>query len=130
TVIKLKVAGLGYFHALPVGMWDKGGESELGTQEILGALDDPLQKAAHWIREGARLFDLQPSNFTACARWMSLFGVNADEWPPETWYQISLLLPQMQKLAGTEIGIRLAFRLLLNLPIEQIRFVPARRQIS
>jgi hypothetical protein len=129
TQIKLKVSGLGYFHALPVGMWDKGGEIELGTQEILSPLDDPLQKGSHWVREGARLFDLQPANFGDCSRWISLFGLNPDDWPRESWYHLSLLLPQMQRLAGTETGIRLAFRLLLDLPLKHIRMVPTSRYI-
>src|SRR6516225_5467678 len=38
VMITLKVAGLGYFHALPAGMWDRGGESEIGTQEIVAVL--------------------------------------------------------------------------------------------
>lgn len=127
--VALSVAGLGYFHVLPVGMWDKGGENELGTQEILDVVDDPLQKASHWIREGARLFDLRPSNFDACARWISLFGLNPDAWPRETWYNLSLLLPSMQQLAATEQGIRLVFQLLLQLPVKEIRFFPSFRSL-
>jgi len=125
--VTLSIAGLGYFHALPVGMWDKGGESGMGTQEILEAMDDPLQKAAHWVREGARLFDLQPENFEACSRWISLFGLNPDSWPPETWYNLSLLLPSMQELAATEHGIRLVFQLLLQLAVKEIFYFPAFR---
>jgi len=127
VAVTLTIAGLGYFHALPVGMWDKGGEHEPGTQEILEVLDDPLQKAAHWIREGARLFDLQPENFEACSRWISLFGLNPDTWPPETWYNLSLLLPSMQQLAATERGVRLVFQLLLQLPVKEVRYFPAYR---
>jgi hypothetical protein len=130
VMVKLSVAGLGYFHALPVGMWDRGGERELGTLEILEILDDPLQKAGHWIREGARLFDLQPDDFNSCSRWISLFGLNPDDWPPETWYNLSLLLAPMQQLAGTEQGIRLIFQLLLGLPVKQIRQVQSVRFLS
>jgi hypothetical protein len=125
--VRLAIAGLGYFHALPVGMWDKGGEQMLGTQEIVEVLDDPLQKAAHWMREGARLFELQPENFEACSRWISLFGLKADAWPQETWYNLSLLLPSMQQLAATEPGIRLVFQLLLQLPVKELRNFPAFR---
>jgi len=127
--ITLSVAGLGYFHALPVAMWDSGGEHELGTQEIVGIVDDPLQKAGHWVREGARLFDLQPDNFEACSRWISLFGLNPDDWPPETWYDLSILLPSMQQLAATERGIRLVFQLLLQLPVQEVRYFPAFRSL-
>lgn len=127
VIIKLSVAGLGYFHALPVGMWDKGGESNAGTQEILEILDDPLQKAGHWVREGARLFDLQRENFEACSRWISLFGLNASNWPPESLYNLALLLPSMQEIAATESGIRLAFELLLQLPVQKIGYFPTYR---
>lgn len=127
VTIKLSIAGLGYFHALPVGMWDKGGESNAGTQEILEVFDDPLQKAGHWIREGARLFDLQPENLDACSRWIALFGLNPNDWPPETLYNLALLLPSMQQIAATDRGIRLVFQLLLQLPVREIRYSPTFR---
>ncbi len=127
--VTLSVAGLGYFHALPVGMWDKGGEVGPGTQEILELLDDPLQKATHWIREGGRLFEIQPGNLTACSRWISLFGLAPDEWPAETWYTLSLILPSLQQLAATEQGIALIFQLLLQLPIQGIRYFPSFREL-
>ena len=130
VMVKLSIAGLGYFHALPVGLWDKGGESNAGTQEILEALDDPLQKAGHWVREGARLFDLQPENIEACSRWVALFGLNPNDWPPETLYNLALLLPSMQQIAATERGIGAAFQLLLHLPVKEIRYFPAFRFLS
>lgn len=127
--VQLSVAGLGYFHALPVGMWDKGGEEGPGTQEIAELVDDPLQKAAHWMREGALLFDIQRENFDACARWISLFGLTPEEWPQELWYNLALLLPTLQGLAATEHGIRLIFELLLQLPLKEIRFSPSFRPL-
>lgn len=127
VMVKLAVSGLGYFQALPVGMWDKGGETEMGTQEVLEILDDPLQKAAHWIREGARLFNLQPDDLNSCARWISLFGLNPEDWPPETWYNLSLLLPSMQRLANTEYGIRLLFQMLLGVEVKEVRYFPSSR---
>ena len=127
--IRLSIAGLGYFHALPVGMWDRGGESTAGTAEILEVLDDPLQKAGHWVREGARLFDLQPENLPACSRWIALFGLNPNDWPPETLYNLALLLPSMQEMAATEHGIGLVFQLLLKLPVKEIRYFPVFRSL-
>jgi hypothetical protein len=129
VAVKLAIAGLGYFHALPVGMWDRDGESGPGTQGVLEVLDDPLQKAGHWVREGARLFDLQPENFDACARWIALFGLNPDDWPQETLYSLSLLLPSLQQIAATEYGIRLVFQLLLQLPVKEIRYFHAYRSL-
>jgi len=127
TPVRLDVAGLGFFHGLPVGMWDRGGEETPGTQEILELLDDPLQKAGHFIREGAQLFDVGPDNPSACRRWLSLFGVDADEWPPETWYSLSLLVPGLRELVDTERGIRIMFKLLLDLPLQEIRYFPSSR---
>lgn len=127
--VSLSVAGLGYFHALPVGMWDKGGDDGPGTREIMELLDDPLQKATHWIREGARLFDIQPDNLNACSRWISLFGLTPEDWPAEIWYNLSLILPSLQQLAATERGIELIFSLLLQLPVNEIRYFPSFRKL-
>lgn len=117
----LTVSGLGYFHHLPVGMWDKGGESEPGTQELVEVFDDPLQKVGHWIRQGARLFDLRPDDYNACQRWIALFGINAEDWPQDIWYNLALVLPSLHRFAGREEGIRLALDLLLGLPLHEIR---------
>ncbi len=130
TLITLSVAGLGFCHRLPVAMQDSGGETEPGTDEIFELLDDPLQKAAHWIYEGARLFDIAPDNLEACARWIAVFGLNPDLWPNEQLYPLALLLPSLQALAGTERGIRLALRLLLQLPVQKMKRRPAYRYMS
>src|SRR5262245_24865040 len=66
--VVLSVAGNGVAFDLPWGMWDKGGEREPGTQEMLGVFDDPLQKMGHSIRHGARLFDVRKDKAEACAR--------------------------------------------------------------
>ncbi len=127
--ISLSVAGLGYFHALPVGMWDTGGETETGTREIVELLDDPLQKTEHWIREGAKLFDISPHHLSACSRWISLFGLSPEAWPSELWYNLCLLLPNLHEVAGKKHGIQLAFQLLLGLPVREIRFFPLQQYL-
>lgn len=120
-IIELEVAGLGYFNHLPVAFWDSGGESQVGTREIVSVLDDPYQKASHWLREGARLFDISPTNLDACARWIALFGLNPEHWPPDSWYHLAILLPSLQGLAAKEYGMRFALNLMLGLPLEAIR---------
>ncbi|MBI5083457.1 MAG: type VI secretion system baseplate subunit TssG [Acidobacteria bacterium] len=119
--IQLRIAGMGYFHHLPVPFWDSGGESEMGTREMLSVVDDPYQKAAHWLREGARLFDISERNPDACARWITLFGLDPEHWPQDLWFRLALLLPSLQSLAGKEDGIRFALHLILGLPLETIR---------
>jgi hypothetical protein len=128
--IVLSVAGFGCSNALPVGMWDRGASTEPGTFEIVDLFDDPLQKAAHWLREGARLFDVKPDNLDACSRWIALFGLDPGEWPPTIWYSLALLLPALWRTADTHAGIRLAFRLLLELPVRDIHTIPNVRQIA
>jgi Type VI secretion, TssG len=125
--VSLSVAGLGLFHLLPLGFWDEGGPAEPGTKEIVSLVDDPMQKLAHWIREGAQLFDIQRDNYAACARWIELFGLDPDRWPREHWYGLALVLPVLHRLAGQEDGIRFALRLVFDLPFEGIRPKPGFR---
>jgi hypothetical protein len=119
--VSLSVAGLGLFHLLPVGFWEEGGPAEPGTKEIVSLVDDPMQKLAHWIREGAQLFDIQRENYTACSRWIKLFGLDPDRWPREHWYGLALVLPVLHRLAGRVGCIRFALRLVFDLPFEGTR---------
>lgn len=128
--IELEIAGLGYFHSLPVACWDSGGEAEAGTREIVSVVDDAYQKASHWLHEGARLFDIGPNNPAACARWMALFGLNPEHWPQETWYRLAVLLPSLQSLAGKEYGMRFALHWMLDLPLETFKRKPRFRYLN
>ena len=119
--VSLFVAGPGLFQSLPVGFWDEGGQAEMGTKEIVSVIDDPVQKLSHWVREGARLFDIQPGNHAACERWIKLFALNPDHWPRERWYGLALLLPTLHRLAGREEGVRFALKLVFDLRLAEIR---------
>lgn len=119
--VSLAIAGSGFFHSLPAGMWDTGGEMEPGTREITELFDDPLQKARNWIRQGAQIFDVSRDNAPACRRWLALFGIDPEAWPQEKWYALALLLPSLHRLAGKEEGMRLALRTLLGLPLHGIQ---------
>lgn len=130
TRITLHVAGRGFCRHLPVAMWHKGDEEGLGTTEIFELLDDPLQKALYWIREGARLFDISASNPDACARWISLFGLNSEQWPVSHLYPVASLLPSLARLAGTENGVRLALDVVLQLPLSGMRPLQAYRYLE
>lgn len=130
SAIRLSVAGLGFFEHLPVGMWHRGGEEGPGVEEMVRVFDDPLQKALCWMREGARLFDIRSGDPAACERWIRLFGLNPAEWPRENWPTLARLLPSLRKLAGSEDGVRTALRVLLGLPLMEIRRRPCFRRLS
>lgn len=122
--IRLSVAGLGFSHALPVGMWDSGGERELGTRELLEGVDDPLEKLKHWFHEGAPLFHLTPEDPAACARWLTLFGVDPHVWPRSLWYILATLVANMAQYACSQQGCAFVLQTVLGLPVEQFRYRP------
>jgi Type VI secretion, TssG len=124
VMIQLSVAGLGFFHQLPSGMWESTPDGEIGTKEIVELFDDPLQKARHWVREGARVFDLHPDSLTACSKWISLFGLDPNDWPPAMWYQLALLAPELHRLAGRAEGVCKVLSQLLGLNVLEIRTHP------
>jgi hypothetical protein len=117
TIIALWISGFGFFDSLPMPMRESGGEAEFGTRELCRIFDDPLQKAGQWTRAGAPLFRIGPDKLAACRRWLSLFGIESSAWPEELLYPLSLLAPTLASNAGRKVGIRLAFLVLLGLPV-------------
>lgn len=122
TAIRLDVAGLGFTHALPVGMWDSGGEAEPGTREMLEGIDNPLVKLEHWAHEGAAMLRISDADRLACERWMTLFGVRSKDWPEEMWFRLASLLAQLPALACSEEGVRLVLGVLFQIPIESMTY--------
>ena len=128
TVIELDIAGLGFTHALPVGMWDSGGEASAGTREILEPFDDPLEKLKHWFHEGAPLFRISPEDPAACSRWLALFGIRAEDWPRALWFRLASLISRMARLSCSESGCAFALESLLGLPVKSFSAMPTRRR--
>ena len=117
TEVQLEIAGAGVMHALPVGMWDSGGEGAMGTRELLELFDDPLAKLRFWFREGAPLFRIAPSDHLACARWLALFGIDANEWPRNLWYRLAAVIATLPKLACDQQGCAYVLNALLGMPV-------------
>jgi hypothetical protein len=117
VTITLWISGFGLFESLPMPMRESGGDVEFGTRELCRILDDPLEKAGQWTRAGAPIFRIGPDKLTACRRWLSLFGIDSDAWPEELVYPLSQLAPTLAANAGRKVGIRLAFLVLLGLPV-------------
>lgn len=124
TRVLLRIAGLGFTHALPVGMWDSGGETHMGTREILQGFDDPLEKLKHWFHEGAPLFRLSPDDHAASARWLRLFGVVPERWPRALWYRLATLMAGMAQYSCSSEGCAFVLETLLGLPVDRSRYVP------
>jgi hypothetical protein len=121
VAITLWVSGFGFFNSLPMPMRESGGESEMGTFEICQVFDDHIQKAAHWFRAGAPLFEIGPGHEAACRRWLSLFGIAHEDWPADLLYPLSMLAPTLSRMAGRDIGIRFAFLAILGTAVSRIR---------
>ena len=124
TTVTLEIAGPGFTHALPVGMWESGGEAGAGTSEILEHLDDPLEKLKHWFHEGAPLFRIAPSAPAACARWIRLFGIDPATWPQSMWYPLASVVARLPQISCSSEGCRLLLDLLLGLPVREMRYRP------
>jgi len=125
TSVHLDIAGLGFSHSLPVGMWDSGGETHAGTREILEPFDDPLEKLRHWFHEGAPLFRISPEDPAACARWLRLFGVKASDWPSSLWYRLASLVASVSQLSCSQDGCAFVLHALLDLPVQSFSYRPS-----
>jgi len=128
--VTLWISGFGFFEALPLPMRESGGEAEIGTRELSRLFDDPVQKAAQWLRAGAPLFKIGPGKYAACRRWLALFGLESSAWPEEMFYPLALLAPTLARMAGREIGIQLTFLFLLGLPVYQFHSRNAHRSLA
>jgi hypothetical protein len=132
VAVELTVEGDGLFSRLPTGMRDLGPdpEREPGVHELAVLVDDPIDKAANYVRQGGLYFDVRPENALGCARWIRLFGIDPAEWPKESWYPLAVLLPRLQYLAGGETGLRLALKIFLNLDVAAINQRARRTRLS
>lgn len=122
TLVRLEIAGLGFTHSLPVGMWDSGGEAAAGTREILEPFDDPLDKLRHWFHEGAPLFRIAPEDPAACARWLAVFGIRAEDWPRSLWYRLASLIAGIPQLSCSQSGCAFVLDVLLGLPVRAFSY--------
>jgi hypothetical protein len=128
--ITLWIAGFGFFDAMPLPMRESGGEAEMGTRELCQIFDDPIQKAAQWLRSGAPLFQIGAEKYAACRRWLALFGLESSTWPEEMLYPLALLAPTLARMAGREVGIQLAFLVLHGLPIYKFHYRASHRSVD
>jgi len=128
--VTLWISGFGFFESLPLPMRESGGEAEMGTREICQLFDDSIQKAAQWLRAGAPLFKVGPDKYAACRRWLALFDLHSSTWPEEMLYPLALLAPTLAQMAAREVGIKLAFLVLLGLPVSKFLYRDSYRLLA
>jgi hypothetical protein len=70
AAVELTIEGEGLFDHLPTGMRALGPEPERqpGIQELASLFDDPVEKVAHYVRQGGLYFDVRPENTIGCSR--------------------------------------------------------------
>jgi len=120
TRVVLKVAGPSAIDALPFAMRDED-EYEFRSDRLFALFDSPLAKLAHRVRRGGDYFVASPDDMVRTRRWIEeIFQLSAERWSEERWFAIARLLPALHRIAGRELALRVAFRLVFSLPVESV----------
>jgi hypothetical protein len=120
TRVVLKVAGASAIDSLPFAMRDED-EYEFRSDRLFALFDSPLAKLAHRVRRGGDYFVASPDDMVRTRRWIEeIFQLRAERWTEERWFAIARLLPALHRIAGRELALRVAFRLVLSLPVENV----------
>ncbi len=120
TRVVLKVAGPSAIDSLPFAMRDED-EYEFRSDRFFALFDSPLAKLAHRVRRGGDYFVASPDDMVRTRRWIEeIFQLSAERWGEERWFAVARLLPALHRIAGRELALRVAFRLVFSLPVEQV----------
>ena len=120
TRVVLKVAGPSAIDSLPFAMRDED-EYEFRSDRLFALFDSPLAKLAHRVRRGGDYFVASPDNMVRTRRWIEeIFQLSAERWSEDRWFSIARLLPALHRIAGRELALRVAFRLVFSLPVESV----------
>lgn len=120
TRVVLKVAGPSAIDSLPFAMRDED-EYEFRSDRLFALFDSPLAKLAHRVRRGGDYFVASPDDMVRTRRWIEeIFQLRAEQWSEERWFAIARLLPALHRIAGRELALRVAFRLVFSLPVESV----------
>ena len=120
TRVVLKVAGPSAIDSLPFAMRDED-EYEFRSDRLFALFDSPLAKLAHRVRRGGDYFVASPDDLVRTRRWIEeIFQLKAERWSEERWFAVARLLPALHRIAGRELALRVAFRLVFSLPVESV----------
>ncbi|MEZ4586573.1 MAG: type VI secretion system baseplate subunit TssG [Gemmatimonadales bacterium] len=121
--IVLRVAGLGSLDSLPYPMRDSA-EGEFRSDRLFALFDDHILKLGVHIRAAGGLLRLTPDDYDGAYRWITdIFGIPAEQWPRERWYDVARLLPSLPKIAGRADGPAVALEAVFGLPAKPVRTV-------
>jgi predicted component of type VI protein secretion system len=120
TRVVLKVAGPSAIDSLPFALRDED-ENEFRSDRFFALFDSPLAKLAHRVRRGGDYFVASPDDMVRTRRWIEeIFQLAAERWAEERWFAIARLLPALHRIAGRELALRVACRLVFSLPVESV----------
>lgn len=120
TRVVLKVAGPSAIDTLPFAMRDEH-EQEFRSDRFFALFDSPLAKLAHRVRRGGDYFVASPDDMVRTRRWIEeIFQLSAERWSEERWFAIARLLPALHRIAGRELALRVACRLVFGLPVDRV----------
>ena len=120
TRVVLKVAGPSAIDTLPFAMRDEH-EQEFRSDRFFALFDSPLAKLAHRVRRGGDYFVASPDDMVRTRRWIEeIFQLSAERWSEERWFAIARLLPALHRIAGRELALRVACRLVFELPVDRV----------
>jgi predicted component of type VI protein secretion system len=130
TRVVLKVAGPSAIDSLPFAMRDEH-EYEFRSDRFFALFDSPLAKLAHRVRRGGDYFVASPDDMVRTRRWIEeIFQLSAERWTEERWFAIARLLPALHRIAGRELALRVACRLVFSLPVESVSMHAGMVQLS
>jgi hypothetical protein len=120
TRVVLQVAGPSAIDSLPFAMRDED-ENEFRSDRLFALFDSPLAKLAHRVRRGGDYFVASPDDMVRTRRWIEeIFQLSAERWTEQRWFAIARLLPALHRIAGRELALRVACRLVFALPVESV----------
>ncbi|MEO7038567.1 MAG: PASTA domain-containing protein [Gemmatimonadaceae bacterium] len=120
TRVVLRVAGASAIDSLPFAMRDED-EYEFRSDRFFALFDSPLAKLAHRVRRGGDYFVASPDDMVRTRRWIEeIFQLSAERWREDRWFAVARLLPALHRIAGRELALRVACRLVFTLPVESV----------
>ena len=131
--VVLFVAGPAGVDALPYAMRHET-DGVFGVTSLMPVLDAPIARLELYVREAGGFLELRPEDPRTAWRWIrELFAFDLPTWPAERAYPLARLLPALQRVAGTEDGVRVALHTVFDLPVASVEtqaaLVPLRDEL-